>query len=173
MPEYNVCPVTCQYFRIFLIMFFPVRKPYEHRSDSQRLRKHGNEKFKKIWILCRTPGSFFLVLQHHKINDIVSLLCLLRFHTPCSSYNLTHENLAEWGLVITMANSAAHYGQSVGQETAHLCPVPCVYWNMRCPFTHIGRIKVWHFWLRNTILRCWHKIMKSPDTWLTLLLLSR
>jgi hypothetical protein len=50
---------------------------------------------------------------------IVHLLCPPCVHMPCSSSDLSHDNVRGWNLVNRVASSAFLHGLSVGQATGH------------------------------------------------------
>jgi hypothetical protein len=144
---------------------------YEHRSNSQRLWNYGYFKFKKIWTLHRTSGSF-MHLRASEIQwcTVVPLFCLLRVHASCFSCNPLHGNVGEWGQGTAVINSVDDHVQSISQGTVHSGTASCVDWNVGCPIMlEVPYIcnwglpsnnAVWHFscetssWLLPSIFCC-------------------
>jgi hypothetical protein len=59
-----------------------------------------------------------------------SLLFTLPSHTM---FFMLHGNLAEWGPVTAVANSADHHDQSISHGSAHSGTPSCVFWHVGFP----------------------------------------
>jgi hypothetical protein len=101
-----------------------------HGSDSQQLRSYGYLKFKMIWTLHRTSGSFMrLAASKIRWNSSSPLLILLSY----TMFSLLHGNLGEWGPVTAVANFADHRDQSISQGSAHWGTPSRVFWHVGLP----------------------------------------
>jgi hypothetical protein len=132
-PSNSVCyTLSSEPFRIYLdiIKVYLEKKVNVQFSLMDVLKAHLQ--FECIFclamecVILHSTSKLFMRLAASEIDEVVPLLCLLCFHTPCSSCNPKCENQAEWGPMTAVANSEDHHDQSIGSALL-------VYWNVGVP----------------------------------------